>query len=275
MTPDDPSVKYFSVASRLGGVNIWHPFWLPKMVLDGAEEKQRASLKAAWDAKDDHGSVPLWAREREWGNDGLVTVQSAKWGEFLGLLEGCDRESNISQMPALMIDRAFQFLVSDWEMRGARGIEFGVDLPALPAIGLGVSTAGHRNPSAGDSWGLNQWGRVVSGWRKEEKPNPNRTPAERARERARDDAVVKSSTDKLSAVLDWVSEQVPTPSTGQVLADVKAKTAQAITEIRGEVMDGRHEEAKAKRNDRNELATKGDLERFYVALSRRLYDEGL
>ena len=63
------------------------------MVLDGAEENQRASLRAAWEAKGDHRGVPLWAREREWGNDGLVTVQSAKWGEFLGILEGCDRES--------------------------------------------------------------------------------------------------------------------------------------------------------------------------------------
>jgi triacylglycerol lipase len=162
-------------------------------------------------------------------------------------------------------------------MRGARGIEFGVDLPAIPAIGLGVSTAGHRTPSGGDSWGRNQWGRVVSGWRKEEKPNPNRTPDERARERARDDAVVRSSTDKLSAVLDWVSEQVPTQSTGQVLADVKAKTVQAIAEIRGEGADGQKsdQEVKHKRKDRNELETKRDLERFYVALSRKLYDEGL
>lgn len=111
MTPDDPFVKYFSVASRLGGVNIWHPFWLPKMVLDGAEEKQRAALRAAWEeenrggefAKGEKGSVPLWAREREWGNDGLVTVQSAKWGEFLGILEGCDRKWKVSQF-MLMIN---------------------------------------------------------------------------------------------------------------------------------------------------------------------------
>jgi triacylglycerol lipase len=165
----------------------------------------------------------------------------------------------------------------DWEMRGARGIEFGVDLPAIPAIGLGVSTAGHRSPSGGDSWGRNQWDRVLNGWRKEEKPNPNRTSDERALERARDDAVVKSSTDKLSAVLDWVSEQVPTPSTSQVLADVKARTVQAISEIRGEGTEVQklEWEAKRKRKDRNELETKGDLERFYVALSRKLYDEGL
>jgi triacylglycerol lipase len=160
-------------------------------------------------------------------------------------------------------------------MRGARGIEFGVDLPALPAIGLGVSTAGHRNPSGGDSWGLYQWGRMMSGWRKEEKQNPNRTPEERARERAQDDAVVKSSTDKLSAVLDWVSEQVPAPSTGQVLAEVRAKTTQAIAGIRGGVVNEQkqRQDVKAKK-DQNELATKSDLERFYVALSRKLYDEG-
>lgn len=93
-TPDDPSVKYFSVAGRMAGVSIWHPFWLPKIVLDGVEEKHRASLRAAWeqDTTTTDSGRPLWAQERMWGNDGLVTVQSAKWGEFLGIMEGCDRE---------------------------------------------------------------------------------------------------------------------------------------------------------------------------------------
>jgi len=101
-TPDDPKVKYFSIASRLSGVSIWHPLWLPKAVLDGAERNQRLKLKHTWeehqenggagiDGEDDEG-VPLWAQEREWGNDGIVPVQSAKWGEFLGIMEGCDRE---------------------------------------------------------------------------------------------------------------------------------------------------------------------------------------
>ena len=39
---------------------------------------------------------------------GLVTVQSMRWGEFLGILEWCDH----------------------WEMQGARGIE--LDLPLSP-----------------------------------------------------------------------------------------------------------------------------------------------
>ena len=98
-TPDDPDVKYWSVAGRMSAesVSVWHPFWLPKMVLDGVEETERGKLKKFWEDSGgqnwgDH-NIPLWANEREWGNDGLVTVQSAKWGEFLGIMEGCDRKS--------------------------------------------------------------------------------------------------------------------------------------------------------------------------------------
>ena len=97
-TPDDPDVKYWSVAGRMSeSVSVWHPFWLPKMVLDGVEETEREKLKKLWENASvgqnwgDH-NIPLWANEREWGNDGLVTVQSAKWGEFLGIMEGCDRK---------------------------------------------------------------------------------------------------------------------------------------------------------------------------------------
>jgi triacylglycerol lipase len=97
-TPDDPDVKYWSVAGRMSqSVSVWHPFWLPKMVLDGVEETEREKLKKLWENSSvgqnwgDH-NIPLWANEREWGNDGLVTVQSAKWGEFLGIMEGCDRK---------------------------------------------------------------------------------------------------------------------------------------------------------------------------------------
>lgn len=92
-TPDDPRVKYYSVAGRMSNVNIWHPFWLPKLVLDGVEDKERKALRAAWESNESPAgsNPPLWAKEDEWGNDGLVTIRSAKWGEFLGTMEGCDR----------------------------------------------------------------------------------------------------------------------------------------------------------------------------------------
>ncbi|KAJ3515787.1 hypothetical protein NLJ89_g1542 [Agrocybe chaxingu] len=172
-TPDDPNVKYWSVAARMSGksVNVWHPFWLPKMVLDSSEEAEREKLKRNWEEESSRRDenwgekVPLWADESEWGNDGLVTVQSAKWGEFLGIMEGCDH----------------------WEMRGARGIEFGVDLPAIPVIGLGVaphstSTSNSRPAvqAQGDGWGFGDWTRFVGAWRKSKEDAAAAQKAEKA-----------------------------------------------------------------------------------------------
>lgn len=69
------------------------------MVLDDFEQKERERLRSSWEEDkstfpfSESESVPLWAREEEWGNDCLVTVQSSKWGEFLGVMEGSDRMS--------------------------------------------------------------------------------------------------------------------------------------------------------------------------------------
>lgn len=102
VTPNNPNVKYYSVAGRMPDkVNIWHPFWLPQLVLDGFEDNERTKMKEIWESARRHSPVrsyaetPLWARNEEWGNDGLVTIQSAKWGEFLGVMEGCDRECEL------------------------------------------------------------------------------------------------------------------------------------------------------------------------------------
>ncbi|KAG5644540.1 hypothetical protein DXG03_008194 [Asterophora parasitica] len=284
-TPNDPTVKYFSVAGRMAGVSIWHPFWLPKMVLDGVEERYRGRLRAVWEqqtggvdnseSNPDPSEVPLWAQQREWGNDGLVTVQSAKWGEFLGIMEGCDH----------------------WEMRGARGIEFGVDLPAIPAIGLGVSTAGHRpstSSTSGDGWGLPDWGRFVGAWKNSPSPpspststttTATTTTTPRTREAAReallaqDDAVIKASTDKLSAVFDWLTESTANANTNNAdtnTPDTNSGGSGSRGDSEGERSTMRKRmDQEGKTRVMNELASKQDLERFYVALSRKLYDEGL
>ncbi|KAK4704937.1 triacylglycerol lipase, partial [Phenoliferia sp. Uapishka_3] len=75
-TPDRPDIKYYSVAARTEKIGIWHPLWLPKVVLDGAEAAREAN--------------GIYVDPRWKGNDGLVNVESAKWGEFLGVLENCD-----------------------------------------------------------------------------------------------------------------------------------------------------------------------------------------
>ncbi|KAF4589933.1 hypothetical protein EYR38_009228 [Pleurotus pulmonarius] len=262
-TPNDPRVKYFSVASRLEGVSVWHPFWLPKMVCDGWEEKERG--REGHESQEGN-DMKRWAWEREWGNDGLVTIQSAKWGEFLGILEGCDH----------------------WEMRGARGLE--LDMTAIAG--------------AADGWSIKDWGRFIGAWKKEEKlqrddatrngssavsaasalsSSPASSEVEplsetkaslreqaRTREREQDDDVIKSSTKNLSAVFDWLVDQVPAPP-------ILGGRAKVKEQIDADLHDSSHARGRTAegRKKKNELEKKEDLERFYIALSRKLYDEGL
>ena len=85
-TPNLADVKYYSIAGRTDKIPIWHPLWLPKVGLDGAERTRISQGIAA---------PPEWR-----GNDGLVNVDSARWGEFLGTFDGADH----------------------WEMRGSSGL---------------------------------------------------------------------------------------------------------------------------------------------------------
>jgi len=271
------------------------------MVLDDFEQKERERLRSSWEEDkstfpfSESESVPLWAREEEWGNDCLVTVQSSKWGEFLGVMEGSDH----------------------WEIRGARGLELS-DFPAIPSIaGLGSGLSFTSTP------GLKDLGWFLKAWRKEEKvqqealarlpQNRNQNTdtninagssasgstgtrqtelrkRERELRREKDDAVVKASTDKLSAVFDWVTERVPAPpllglgtaKEGSVSKRIRLQTqAQATSEASSESdmnsnsirVSGKEKEKDGRR--KNELESQEDLERFYIALSRKLYDEGL
>lgn len=245
-TPDDPRVRYFSVAGRTGPLNIWHPLWLPKVVLDGANGRG--------------------------GNDGLVSVESARWGEFLGTLEGADH----------------------WAVRGASGIELlDADL---------ASVVGSR-----DAWGLADWGRFVRALgRDEERGHDERvqqaqgTSASVAREdralsstssssppqppspsSSPPDEELRWSTERLSAVFDWLVEQVPIASRNGLsfAGDGNGKDGCGA----GGGAGGKQRENAAswgkKEGDadgkRGDLESKRDLERVYVALARKLYEEGL
>lgn len=161
-----------------------------------------------------------------------------------------------------MYDSVF---ITDWEMRGARRMEFNVDLPAFAAIRLGPSL-GNSNAAA--------WEWLSRAWRKEEEtrrhdgeshgPQANWI-SDADKQQAREDAVMESSTERLSTVRDWIVEQVPSP---QLLA-AKSKSASGSTASPANPVKERPTAS------RNELASKDDLERFYVALMRNLYDQGL
>ena len=188
-TPDDPRVRYFSIAGRMGALNIWHPLWFPKVVLDSADAADAA------------------------GNDGLVSVDSARWGEFLGTLEGADH----------------------WALRGASGIELDVDIP--------------------DAWSFAiNWGR---------RRDNNGTK----------DEALKSSTDRLSAVVDWLVEQVPVASRGAF--SFAGAPPDGPGGVAGTTPHSQWPPAPTKPKPRGDLESMRDLERLYVALARKLYDEGL
>lgn len=82
-TPDSPNVAYFSVAARTRKIPLWHPLWLPKVILDAAAESRTA-------ASERDGSAAALGNPETQGNDGLVSVQSARWGQFLGVVEDRD-----------------------------------------------------------------------------------------------------------------------------------------------------------------------------------------
>lgn len=240
-TPDDPRVRYFSVAGRTGSLNVWHPLWLPKLILDSADGGE--------------------------GNDGLVSVGSARWGEFLGALEGADH----------------------WTLRGASGIEL-LDTSLASAVG-GRDTGGFadwgrfvrahgRAEGRGGAEGVQQaQGTSTSGWEDRTlSPSPSSPPSS-----APSDEGLRWSTERLSAVFDWLVEQVPLASrngfsfagegdnksgggAGGGAGDKKREDA-----TRWEKRDG-DGDVDGKRGD---LKSKEDLERLYVALSRKLYEEGL
>lgn len=205
-TPNLPNVKYFSVAARApADMSVFHPLWLPKTILDAAE-----NIHA--------GRTPEWGAEegrdaRRWnGHDGLVSVASARWGEFLGVIEGVDH----------------------WELRGASGI--------------------YSDASSDSAAGWTEWAKSFGIWRDA-----------RARE------TVVSQTDgseegrkraAVTAALDWV---VNTVSSSHAANPGAPRDPVREEERRVE------EEKKA----RGEGVPAFDLERFFVALCRKLYDEGL
>lgn len=282
-------------------------------------------------------------------------------------------------------------------MRGARGIEFGVDLPAIPAIGLGTvyeNSAAHHNsrPSqstataGGDGWGFGDWTRFVNVWKTTKKvegdragsvhkrhqhdkesqkvheelvgsvaamstspsdeqivasssstfssPSPSTSsststsPQRTAKEKEADD-LLRASTEKLSAVFDWLIDIVPsTPSlvssssSSDKGKQKEVKTMKEMSRAAVELTAGggasvsssssstspssNHDSHSSSTNiqtlssstpapppsspaspmkrrmDRedlgrrtNELGDRADLERFYVALARKMYDAGL
>ena len=283
-----------------------------------------------------------------WGNDGLVTLQSARWGQFLGVMEECDH----------------------WALRGATGKESGVELgTSVSEPSEDRATAPNREVPGGgageDGWALGDWARFVRAWKREEKKakaeeesiaaaamagvsdrssfeplssersprnnNNNSSGKEEAKEKEKGrlkdnkkeqttrflaDDVVKASTEKLSAVFDWIVEQVPSrtpaantsssspppspsPSSSSSLSsssssppplsrqpppvsfylpntrDRNDSSSNSSSSSSSSSASRSSTFPRSQPGGKSELSSGEDLERFYVALCRQLYDEGL
>jgi triacylglycerol lipase len=223
--PDIPSVKYWSVAARTNTMSFFHPLWLPKLIVDSFQEKQRQQpLDSAQSARID------------WGNDGLVTVESAKWGDFLGVLEECDH----------------------WDVRGAGGFNGHMEWTS--------------EAESSSKWTWSDWQSFLSDWRKgRENEKTAHHKADTRIEKAAARILEKNSglSEKedlvknpgaMSAVLDWVVDNVPGVNPVQYPLSVIVKKALPLTPKNG------HNKPEP---------PKFDIKRFYVALCRKLYDEGM
>jgi triacylglycerol lipase len=121
LTPDDPSVKYMSTAGRINKLSVLHPLWFPKLILDAAAERGYAEEEGK-SGKDYEG------------NDGLVSVSSAKWGEWLGVVDNCHH----------------------WDLRGEGGL--------LPQGGTFENKPeGRPDPSVPGGWDWNAVARAAEG----------------------------------------------------------------------------------------------------------------
>jgi len=225
--PDIPSVKYWSVAARTKTMSFFHPLWFPKLIVDSFQEKQRQQHL---------GSVQ--SPRIYWGNDGLVTVESAKWGDFLGVLEGCDH----------------------WDVRGAGGFN--------------GHTEWESEAESRSKWSWSDWQSFLGDWRKgrenekaaHQEANP---PTEMKATRLLENNSGLSTKEKedfvkdqgaMSAILDWVVDNVPGVNAVQSPLKMAVEKVLPLTPKNG--------------HDKPE-PPKFDIKRFYVGLCRKLYDEGM
>lgn len=130
-----------------------------------------------------------------------------------------------------------------------------------------------------DGWGFNlgEWGRYVDAWKVQAAATVAAVAAEKTVKKHEDSSsgseplaspsMIKTSTDKLSSVFDWLVEHVPGTGVGQ--------TGPQDEQPPSEMKQHMDKVGSTHQRRKNQLETMDDLERFYLALSRKLYDEGL
>ena len=250
-TLNDPNVKYISVAGRNTKLSVLHPLWFPKLVLDAAAEKGYP--------KDDSGKGYE-------GNDGLVSVKSAKWGEFLGAVDDThhwDLRGEGSIWPSGLSgdgkDKSPSPSESD-EIVGAPGWDWDDGVHEYLGLNLkettdklGLTNPAAKNPSSSDPTGSQS---IVSTKDKEEK---------------KEGGIIEAGMGQIGQVaqvaqvgqlLDWVTDVLP-----------GSKSTEAGRQQMQEARDERSAMKKDTKKKKDEKQ-KFDLARFYGGLMLKLKEDG-
>jgi triacylglycerol lipase len=237
------SVKYTSVAGRTTKMSVLHPLWFPKLVLDGAAEKGYA---------EDHGRS---GKEYE-GNDGLVSVTSAKWGEFIGAVDPCHH----------------------WDLRGEGGLfPNGGTTSHKPEGKPDQSVPGGWDWQGGLGRGVGEYLGLGGG-------GETKSTADQASELKQERESGKAGTStgstwdiaQVGQVLDWVTDLLPG---GESIETGRKQLADAVREKEKEERGGKDgEEARRDRKEGEERdrerRDKFDLAKFYGGLMLKLREDG-
>ena len=266
-TPDSPDVKYISVAGRASKMSVLHPLWFPKLVLDSAAEKRYLNEPGKYE-----------------GNDGLVNVSSAKWGEFLGVVDDCHH----------------------WDLRGEGGLfpqggsigepskkeSSGSSLPSQPpgsASGTGTDGIMPGGWDWGSLTGVGEHLGLASGEQDKMRQHQAEMDAELRQRHAQEKDAGKAGTSPAATgnksdpsgwdiaqvggdVFDWVMDLLPGgkgSETGKKqLEDAKREKEQAVARSQGKSASDERRDEEKRRKD------KFDLARFYGGLMLKLREDG-
>jgi triacylglycerol lipase len=168
-----------------------------------------------------------------------VSIESAKYGEFLGIVEGADH----------------------WDTRGAQGFgrvwerDQGGWSQFFGWRGEVAKAQAPRESEKNAALKLMDYGEISTG---------HQSVPQASTQKERDQA-------KLAAALEWIAEKVPTHANVSALSSVQSSLSSSASSSSSSPPSSQDKSPAESPNQ----VPKFDLERFYIALARNLYEEGL
>ncbi|WWC92912.1 uncharacterized protein L201_007874 [Kwoniella dendrophila CBS 6074] len=273
-TPDSPHVKYTSVAGRVSKLSVLHPLWFPKVVLDAAAENGYA---------EDQSNIlhgPDGKRTYE-GNDGLVSVTSAKWGEYLGAVDEChhwDLRGEGGLFPQGLAGNNNKKQQQDEEEYAeesqAEWLSKNTSDNQHLGTGIGLNANPLTNPGEAVEEALSKFE-----FKKqfENSGKPERVNSSSSSPTSSGSSSSSSSWDiaQVGQVIDWVSDFLPGDENKNKNSEISKKQLREATMEKAESEIKSGELDTSSNNDKGKnIKHKFDLARFYGGLMIKLREDG-